>query len=820
MQDGLRDDGRLTRGDRPLPQSGTGGLPYTPEGTAPQTGSSVNLLSIIQKRWPIILIVGLPIFGLSALRILSTPPIYTSRSAILLGASSTSSQIIGVRGIEGDLRNKDYSTQIQILTSTPLLADAIEIINKTDPELKPDINKISNKLVVRQVGTSDVLTVSYTDGNPKVANRVVAALTEVYVGYSLTNQQSRVRNALKFIDDQLPKAQASLDRVSEKLEQFAIQNRLINVETSAGNAAGVRAERTATIQAQTIELKRRETEYQEISRQLVQLGRDPSQHLRDTVLSQDPGYAQLLSQLQAAELQYDIERIRYQDGAPPLEALRDRRDKLRQLVNDRIKAVTGSAPTSTNSAKLPPSSVADVAPGLAGSPIGLSAPAGAAPTSPTASSGIGSFVPSFTVPSNGSTTATAQAAGQTSQNQYITQLQARLSQLQAEIAIQKAYIATLQATEAALDAEIRRIPGLQREFAELQRQYQINSTIVNTLLSRAQELTITEAGETAPWQVLEPASLPLQPTPQDHPRKLILSLLGGLLAGLGVAYLLERMDRRIRSVDEAKELLKLPLFGVLPFVRTEVLRSLPDADGTEQQQDVSFRHFREAVRSLVLSLRYAGPSQDVRCVVLSSALPSEGKSTVSQAVAEVMAEWGLRVLLVDADMRQPKQHKLYGLPNATGLSTIIATDQAWTECTNSFVGGRLHVITAGPPPPNPSVLLYSSRMKTLVEEWRAHYDYVLIDSPPLVGMTDATSISLLADGILLVVSTRRPNRDAIVNVVEELRISQVNVLGFALNQVDMTSDRYYQYYAYSSRYYGAIQSPLVASTSESTSSNS
>ncbi len=378
----------------------------------------------------------------------------------------------------------------------------------------------------------------------------------------------------------------------------------------------------------------------------------------------------------------------------------------------------------------------------------------------------------------------------------------RLVQAETELAAQESQLQAIQRAQSEVALNFQQIPQLQQSYAELTRNLEVKSKSVNQFLERLQELQIAEAQEIAPWQVLEPPYLPNIPISPNIKRGLVLGIVAAGLLGIGAALMLEQLDRRVKQVEEVKRLTRLPLLGTVPKVKHPTIQI--ETDSYNEQ----LSSFTEALRSLAMNLRYlVSETGKMKVLAITSATPSEGKSTLTYSLSWVLSELGMRVLVVDADMRRPTIHKLAKLPNAVGLSTAIATDRHWSKLVRTGDTPNLEILTAGPAPPNPVALLDSKLMQNLLEEWREAYDYVLIDTPPIATLADAQCLSNHVDSAILVVGMERATRDALHRAIESLR--GCDVAGFVANLTNKSHGSY----GYTARsYYGKL-------TSENSSTN-
>ena len=212
----------------------------------------------------------------------------------------------------------------------------------------------------------------------------------------------------------------------------------------------------------------------------------------------------------------------------------------------------------------------------------------------------------------------------------------------------------------------------------------------------------------------------------------------------------------------------------------------------------------EAYRTLRTNIRFAGLDNPCRTIVVTSAGPSEGKTTTAANFAVVAARADARVCLVDADMRRPALHKIFGLKNATGLTTALLEGGAFSSVAQETRVPNLSVVASGPPPPNPAELVGSHRMHDCIEGAVKEFDLVIFDSPPIISVADALALSAQCDGVILVVRAGKMPHAVVRRTSEQIEAVKGRILGIVLNSVDLRRDGYYyDYYRYYTAYYGA-----------------
>lgn len=255
-----------------------------------------------------------------------------------------------------------------------------------------------------------------------------------------------------------------------------------------------------------------------------------------------------------------------------------------------------------------------------------------------------------------------------------------------------------------------------------------------------------------------------------------IGLLLGIAAGVAQALIRHQLDASVRTADELARLTNLPTVGVLPLdPAAKVDPVLAPRVGKQRRA--------EAVRQLRTNLRFVDAASPVRVLVVTSSIEAEGKSSTATNLAQSFAETGRSVLLVDADLRQPHIHRYLDLERSAGLTSVLIGEAELGQVVQKWGPDGLGVLTSGPVPPNPSELLGSAAMERLVHQARSAYDLIILDTPPLLPVTDGAVTSVLADGVILVVQHGRTARDQIARSVEALRSVDARILGTVLSMV-------------------------------------
>jgi capsular exopolysaccharide synthesis family protein len=364
----------------------------------------------------------------------------------------------------------------------------------------------------------------------------------------------------------------------------------------------------------------------------------------------------------------------------------------------------------------------------------------------------------------------------------------------------RAAVANERSLVSALEDQKTRAMDLDRKsgaYTVLQREAASEREVYQTLLQQEKELRVVRNSRANNVQLMDAAELPKIPYVPNRQRDLLLSFVLALALGVGLAFVVEYLDDTVKTPDEVTRRLNLPLLGIVPAVR---------GDRTPFLTDTVPHDFGEAFRSLRTSLVFTSTGQATRVVGVTSTQPLEGKTTTACNLAMVLAYGGARVLLIDADMRRPGLHRTMRMTNSIGLSHVLTGQARLREVVRPTGESNLLVITAGHPPPNPSELLGSERMRQLLAHL-AHgpFDWVIIDTPPVLAVTDAVLIAPHTNGYVFVIGSEMTRAAHAERAIDLLQASQQPIVGAVLNRVDFDRNKYYysRYYGYQYKsYYG------------------
>ena len=694
---------------------------------------------VLRRRWlPATGVFGL-VLVLAALAGSLQKPVYEAEGKLLF-KSDHSSDLTGLKNNIGEVvrlgeKSDPLSTEAQILGSLPIAQETVKVLGLKDKKGQPLDPKILAKgLKVKTVSGTDILAITYQDGDPNVAAAVVNKAMEVYIQNNILSNRAKANAARLFISKELPSVEANVRQADAALRKFKEKNKVVSLEQEA--SAAVQA--ISSIDSQITQLQAQLANVTAQSESLRnQLGLNPQEAVAVTSLSQSPGIKEQLTELQKVQSQLALERTRFLDTAPSVASLQSKEAALSALLQGQINQVLGSQQKATI------------------------------------------------------------------KNLQIGDIRQKLTADLVQSEVQRSGLANqlnvLYNTQISYKNRSNILPQLEQTEKELGRRVEASQTTYATLLNKLQEAQVAENQTIGNARIISVAQVPEKNGGPGKTKFLVAGGFAGILVAIATAFLLDLIDRSVKTIKEAKDLFGYTLLGVIPALgksgKTSVHvgnldRTVPRIFARDLPQSPS----NEAYQMLQANLKFLSSDKEIKAIVVTSSVPKEGKSEVSANLAATMAQVGRRVLLIDADMRHPSQHHIWELTNAVGLSNILVGEAEFTTAVQEVMP-RLDVLSSGVIPPNPVALLDSKRMASLIETFSKNYDFVIVDTPPLLGIADAPILGKMADGILLVVRPRvvdSPNAKA---AKEFLTRTGQNVLGLVANDVIIKNepDSYFYY---------------------------
>jgi capsular exopolysaccharide synthesis family protein len=365
------------------------------------------------------------------------------------------------------------------------------------------------------------------------------------------------------------------------------------------------------------------------------------------------------------------------------------------------------------------------------------------------------------------------------------------------------------------------------QFSILKQDVDTTKTMYTEFLHKTNQANLEVAEQQSNMRMIAPARPPKGPIGPNRSRIILIGFSLSLLAGVMLAYFLDFLDTTVKTIEDLDRYLQLPALAVIPTIGTKVPRSILGKRKTKRQALAgngsngsmvgaggksseiepntlmllgSNSSAAEAYRALRTSVLLSAAGHAPKTILVTSGQPSEGKTTTAINTAVSLANLGASVLLIDADLRRPSIHKAFELGKMRGLSTYLSRDVEINELIQKTEVLNLSLLPCGPPPPNPAELIGSERMKDMLRILAQRYDHILIDSPPLMHVTDPVILSTLVDGVILVVHGGRSNRHMVQRARQELLNVGAKIFGVVLNNIDLAREGYYDNYYYY-RYY-------------------
>lgn len=696
---------------------------------------------VLKRRWYIIAFICGLTTALAVAAATQKKLLYRAEAKLLFESSDQVSSLVGLEGGSREVksltdRNDPLDTQVEIFESIPVAQQVVEELQlEGSPGELLEPSAFLSSLDVRAIPGTDVLRVSYTSLDPVVAASVVNTIMDVFVQNNIQINRSAAVAAQDFILDQLPESESEVSEAEKELGRFKEANSIVDLDQEAQNTVGEISNLNNSLTQLRAQIAETTAKKSEIQQRL---NLAPQEAYEVGLVSEAPGVQEVLQELQSVQSELATARTRYDEIHPEIAGLRRQESALSALLQSRIGLVLGAEQFS-----LP---VDDLQSGELESGL------------------ISDFLQ-----------LDAEQAG----------LQERFQEL-----------LNAQSTQ---QARAQVLPGLERQQRELERKLNAAQTTYETLLSNFQQARVLENQNVGNARVVSPALVPQGSIATSDKTYLLAGGLIGFLLGIAVAFLIDFLDRSVKTVKEAQSLYGYPLLGVIPACRDRKINKYKDSDTPQilvrEQQTVPAL---EAYQALQSNMKFSYLDRPLKTIAVTSAVESEGKSAVAANLAMTFAQLGHLVLLVDANMREPIQHHIWDISQMKGLSNFVAGQMSVKDAVVKK-GPNLHILPAGAVPPNPLAILESKQMSSLLEVCKRSYDYIIIDTPALLGLADTLTVGRISDGLLVVMKPGAANVDKIKAAKSMLTQSHQRVLGLVANQIDV-KDKADHYFYHSQEY--------------------
>lgn len=383
--------------------------------------------------------------------------------------------------------------------------------------------------------------------------------------------------------------------------------------------------------------------------------------------------------------------------------------------------------------------------------------------------------------------------------QILVSMESRYKAAEAtEKSLAQAYSQAHGVTAAQLDHEL--------ELAAMTQKLTSDEQYLNTLNQKERELKATGSDKGTNVSVVSYSRLPHEPTGPQRTRNILVALALALLAGIGLAFLLDFLDDTVKSLDDVDRYIHLPTLALIPAARSD--KRLRDGEAPAPGASTALAmvedvrsHVAESYRHLRTSLLLSSAGQAPKTILVTSSQPSEGKTTTAINTAFMLAQTGAEVLIIDCDLRRPRLHSNFNISNVRGLTNHLSGELPLDEVIQPFdKQPNLKLLPSGPIPPNPAELLGSEQMRQLLTTLGERFAHIIVDSPPAVSFTDASILSTFVDGVILVIHSGRSSRAVVRRAKQQLLDVGAHIFGIVLNNVKLDTHGYY-YGGYYGRYY-------------------
>ncbi len=685
------------------------------------------IFRLVRRKILLILLPVVALGGASYYRELQKPELYEGTFQLLIEPITAEGRLADPSAVTEEARRDsffvDYPTQLAILRGDGLLSRVVADVQQAYPDFS--LEALRETLTVERAeerrDQTRIIEVKYTYEDPDVLLYVLGIMSEVYLGYSFDERRTNVGAGVVFIESQIQDLENRTNAVLAEVQQ--IQQDFSTLDPVAESRA-LNTQLNAVIEDRIRAM--RELDEQNILADNIkaQLGIDPRIAIAASVLSEDPLYQGLLTELQNINIQLALESARFDEEAPVIQALLIQKNTLTPLLKARRDETIGD-------------SLSDIS-----------------------DEEIGTF-----------------------QNSIRLELSQQLVAATNAIQTLEVRVDALQNTEQELSARLQLFPEAARRYTRLQNEQEVINRTKEELLARLETLRIQQAQTEVPWELVAEPSIPttasgeLVSTTERSRLSIVLGLGVGLVLGLASAFLMEKLQNVFLSRDDLTDATDLPILAEIPFPQLRSPQAIRSALSGH-----SASHFHsdfEHYNALYAKLLFLFPDPPIHSFAICSAEPTPYRSLIAIRLAQMIASMGKRVLIVDANLRQPNLHDFFELANDKGLADILTDSLAMGKCIQrSALSPNLFVLTAGQASQESGQLIGSLQMQQTIEKLRSAFDYVIYDAPELYGLTDTNFLATHLDGLLLVVRMKQTKQSQLLNVVNTLVAFNMPVLGF------------------------------------------
>ncbi len=724
-----------------------------------------QIISFLRRRlWVILFFSILAMSGLS-LRVFLQPARFQGSFRLLVESLTDEpdklDQSLGIVHQKFNYRSSlDYASQIEVLKSQITLKPIAAEIQKQYPKFTTE--QLMSGISIKNFNDTKILDISYSARDANQVEFALNKLADGFIQYSLFQRYTNLQRSIQFVDKQVEQQRQEVARLEKWIEAFRRKNDLFQPEDFAKDLG---------TQLTDLLSKRRDLKAQVASAQTLnlrlqqQLGMNPAEAVVVSTLSEAPAYQELITKLREIETQIALQSARFQNDSPVIQDLVEQRARLIPLLAEEARRIVSRSEVAKQGANI--------------QTLGFQGSVG-------------------------------------------RKLGEQLVEAANQVKILEAQDQALGLTEQELRKQTDNFAGVARSYEGVQRNLKISNDSLNRLLEARERLQLDRTRQTNPWELISEISQASIGDASGKQRQYVFAAIASLVLGMIAGWIADRLDQAYHTVDDLNTDLKLPCLGQIPLnaqlkgqsslpllVPPDAQPALParrpkraDQEGGYYGHYTSTTSFLESFYSLYANIRLMTSDSPIKVLTVASASPGDGKSTVSSHLALAAAGMGYRVLLIDADLRWPRLHEKFNLPNLRGFSNLLTNDTlSFADLIQTHpTEAGLCLLTGGPKPPDPPRLLSSNRLRHLLDEMREAFDLVIFDTPPLGHFVDGKLLASISDGTILVASLKKTDRNALKQLVQELRTSiNAPLLGCIANGIKTSGfgnhySQYYQYY--------------------------
>ena len=716
---------------------------------------------IYRGRWLIILSF-LAVFTATVIYTFTTAPTYEASTVLLIESNDSMDRALFNLTTFGTQTNM-LNNQIEILKSRNVAErvvrrlenspyrDSISFFQPLEDGIQltfeDRVNIVQSNLEVEPKRDTDIITLTYQAGSPFEAAYLANTISEEFAKLNAETNRLEVTEMRKFIEDRLAIKAKELKESEEQLKKFQEKEKIASLDAETQELVTRLSETESMLEQARIELSTK----QELRKSLEQKLAERKETLPGNLSEISTPYIQSLQQELA---QIVAERTSYVTALKS-EAPANKNEYFEaqlRTYDERIKALKN---------KIKEEAVKIANSEMISDPLKIS-----------------------------------------------QELVAQLLNLDGEIQAEEAKVNSLKQVLEKYNQRLENLPDRVLQLARLERRRQVDEQTYMMLTQKLEEAKIQESAQARNVKIIDRAIQPTRPVKPNKRMNLMLGALLGLGLGVGATFMIEYLDRSVRKPEDM-ERMGYNVLATIPKIETDKIEKAKlKLNESAKIEARLITHIdpkspvSEAYRTLRTNLQFSKIEKALRTILVTSAGPKEGKSTTAANLAIALSQAGNHVALIDADLRRPILHSVFGMKKEDGLTNYLAASISYEEVFKTTFVDNLKLVTSGILPPNPSELLSSQKMEDFLNRLQQEFDVVVIDSPPVIAVTDATVLSTKVDGTLLVVYAGQTERDAIKRAVNMLDSVSARLLGIVLNGFDVQGIYGSYYYYYYHHYYG------------------